>query len=145
MPKPDTVTATLQQAIEYFNEQTKDIGSAVELSAPDAHRPNDRDFMLWWAIVTGIVPTPPGFVGPGPNGEVYPPQMWVSPEGVEVFASAYELAMGFADNGADDLKRWQRIVERSLGIEKPAPPPRRRPAPGEAGRLRDDIDERLAS
>lgn len=114
MTKPDRITQILEQMVDIFNGKVGQVTDVLDLSAPDAHRPNDAQFMAWWAISTGLVPTPPGFQGPGPNGEVYPPQVFVSPEGLPVLASPYEIALSYAVDGEKDLKRWQGIIERTL-------------------------------
>lgn len=110
----DTVTRTLKAAIDLINARLPGIEDALRYSAPDAKRPNDLQYLQWYAYSTGVMPAPPGFMGPGPNGEVYPEEPWLSPEGVPVVASAYVLALPYWQRGKEELQRWQRVIERNV-------------------------------
>lgn len=113
----DAVTRTLKAAIDLINARLPEIEAALEYEAPDTKRPDDLQYLQWYAITTGALPTPPGFVGPGPNGEVYPEEVWISPEGLPVVGSAYILALPHWHGGKEELARYGRIIERTTGVK----------------------------
>lgn len=112
--KPDIVTQILEQMVEQYNGEVGKLKATLKISSPDTHEPNDLQFMLWHAMSTGLIPAPPGFDGPGRNGEVYPPELFPDPNGVMLYASPYEIDKQFWEGGDKDLRRWQGIVERNV-------------------------------
>lgn len=88
-------------ALDLLHDYGQDLEKAANLAAPEAHRPNDLEFMIWWATQTQ---------------KAYPPEPWLSPEGLPVFGSAFELVLPYWEGGREELARWQRIVARTLGV-----------------------------
>ena len=96
----DDIPRLVEQCIEAHKAFREGFREQVTGSAPDTKRPNDLQFMVWWAQMTM---------------QRYPPQPWVSPEGAVVIASPWELALPYVEGGKAELERWQRIVNKALG------------------------------
>ena len=115
MTRQNDIVNVATQALDTLATYIDDLSAVANLEAPDSKRPNDVQYLVWYAMATGVLPPTAGFVGPGPAGEVYPPELWESPEGLQVEGSAYELVLPYWDGGKAELDRWRRIVERAVG------------------------------
>lgn len=93
----DEIERTTEMALEMLDQWGKGMNRMLPATGPGTHRPTAYELAMFVQQVTAQ----------------YPPMPWNRPDGTQVVASPYLLALGETENGKALLKRISKLYEEA--------------------------------